>query len=132
MNAFDWELMYRETETRLPNHKSSVVSVNIQKSLIRQIELPKNSVSNGTGQIAFALYDNVCFFFSSCFLWIPVMSRMMEVRKKDYLLVLVLLVSQTKINSCLPWPRLLQLLPLTLEVLRVTNINFLPTISIVT
>ena len=60
------------------------------------------------------------------------MSRMMKVRKKDYLLVLVLLVSQTKINSCLPWPRSLQLLPFTLEVPRVTNINFLPTISIVT
>ena len=114
------------------NPKSSVVSVNIQKSLIRQIKLPKNSLSNGTSQITFALYDNVCFFFSSCFLWIPVMSRMMEVRKKDYLLVLVLLVSQTKIKSCLPWPRSLKLLPFTLEVPRVTNINFLPTISIVT
>ena len=33
------------------------------------------------------------------------MSRLMEGRKKDYLLVLVLLVTQTKINSCFLWPR---------------------------
>ena len=44
------------------NPKSSVVSVNIQKSLIRQIELPKNSVSSGTSQTIFALYDNVFLF----------------------------------------------------------------------
>ena len=36
--------------------------MNIQKSLIRQIELPKNSVSNDTSQTIFALYDNVFLF----------------------------------------------------------------------
>ena len=44
------------------NPKGSVVSVNIQKSLIRQIKLPKNSLSNGTSQITFALCDNVFLF----------------------------------------------------------------------
>ena len=31
--------------------------------------------------------------------------RLMEVRQKDYLLMLVLFVTQTKINCCLLWPR---------------------------
>ena len=52
------------------------------------------------------------------------MSRLMEVRKKDYLLVLVLLVTQTKINSCFLWPRVIGYY-FTLEVPRVININFL-------